>query len=82
MERYGGSVKCPVTIDIKRIQTVFICVYSRCNLFSRPTLDDLNLLKKELAQMQQLTDTLLKEKENEIKQLVREQNELKTRLEK
>lgn len=48
----------------------------------RPTVDDLNLLKKELVQVQQLTDTILKEKENEQKQLLREQNELKNRLEK
>lgn len=47
----------------------------------RPTTDDLNLLKKELVQVQQLTDTILKEKENEQKQLMREQKELTTRLE-
>lgn len=47
----------------------------------RPTLDDLNLLKKELVQVQQITDTLLKEKENENKQLIREQNDLKSKLE-
>ena len=45
-------------------------------------MDDVNLLKKEMFQMQQLTDTILKEKENEQKLLIREQNELKARLEK
>lgn len=45
-------------------------------------MDDLNLLRKELVQVQQLTETILKEKENEQKLLVREQNELKSRLEK
>jgi hypothetical protein len=45
-------------------------------------MDDFTLLKKELVQVQQLTDTILKEKENEHKQLVREQKELTARLEK
>lgn len=35
-----------------------------------------------MAQLQQLTDTMLKEKENENKLLVRENNEIKSRLEK
>lgn len=48
----------------------------------RPTLDDINLLKKELVQVQQLTDTILKEKENEQKQLIREKNDLSSKLEK
>lgn len=42
----------------------------------------MNLLRKEMAQLQQLTDTMLKEKENENKLLVRENNEIKSRLEK
>jgi hypothetical protein len=39
-------------------------------------------LKKELVQVQQLTDTILKEKENEQKQLIREKNDLNSKLEK
>lgn len=48
----------------------------------RPTQDDLDVLKKELVQVQQLTDLILKEKENQLKQLTRENNELQTKLEK
>lgn len=48
----------------------------------RPTLDDINLLKKELVQVQQLTETILKEKENEQKQLIREKDDLSKKLEK
>ncbi len=48
----------------------------------RPTLDDINLLKKELVQVQQLTETILKEKENEQKQLIREKDDLTKKLEK
>ena len=46
----------------------------------RPTLDDINLLKKELVQVQQLTETILKEKENEQKQLIREKDGLSKKL--
>jgi chromosome segregation ATPase len=42
----------------------------------------LDLLKRELVQVQQLTETILKEKENEHKQLSLEQANLKSKLEK
>ncbi|CAF0706142.1 unnamed protein product [Brachionus calyciflorus] len=48
----------------------------------RPTGDDLDILKKELIKVQQVTEALLKEKENEQKQLIRENNELKAKIEK
>ncbi len=51
-------------------------------LILRPTQDDLNLLKQELVQKLTLTDAMVREKENEQKQIVREKNELKAKLDK
>ena len=55
---------------------------NRKYLLYRPAIDDFTLLKRELVQVQQLTDTILREKENEHKLLIREQKELTQRLEK
>ncbi len=48
----------------------------------RSTTDDLNLLKKELFQVQLLSDTIVRERENENKNLLEENNKLKLELEK
>lgn len=52
------------------------------NVNFRPTPDDINLLKKEIIQVQQITDSIVREKENENKQLLREFNNLKLEFEK
>ena len=51
-------------------------------LFLRPTVDDLNLLKREIVQVQSLTDTIVKEKENQYNQLLRDHDDLKSDIEK
>lgn len=45
----------------------------------RPTKDDLNLLKKELVQVQQLSDTVVREKEYDLKLLKKENSELQNK---
>lgn len=51
------------------------------NISLRPTQDDIDLLKKELVQVQQLTDTIVREKENENKHLKRDYDNMKRNLE-
>jgi hypothetical protein len=51
------------------------------NISLRPTQDDIDLLKKELVQVQQLTDTIVREKENENKHLKRDFDNMKKNLE-
>ena len=48
----------------------------------RPTNDDINILKTEILQVQKLMDTIVKEKENEYKQLQGDYKELELLLEK
>lgn len=50
-------------------------------LLERPTVDDLNLLKREIVQVQSLTDTIVKEKENQYNQLLRDHDDLKSDIE-
>lgn len=51
-------------------------------LETRPTVDDLNVLKKEIVQVQELSELIVKDKENQIKQLTRDNQHLSTKMEK
>lgn len=51
-------------------------------LETRPTADDLNVLKKEMVQVQELSELIVKDKENQIKQLTRENQDLSKKIEK
>ncbi|RNA44234.1 early endosome antigen 1 [Brachionus plicatilis] len=76
-----------IRINLSQIQEEYV---NKCQEISdlqkelefRPTVDDLNVLKKEIVQVQELSELIVKDKENQLKQLTGENKNLEYKTEK